>query len=203
MSTKSIGRRVWTIFLVLFLFSGTLLMASGGDGEHAKVGLLDVKSGLVVWTIVAFAVTFLILKKLAWKPLLASLQNREDRIRNSLEEAEQAREQAEKMLKDYEEKLTTAKAEVKDLIAKGRKDAEAAKENLLKEANDECQRIKERSQQELKLTKEKAVKEIFDLAGDLAVSISTKLIQKTLDKKVQDEIIKDGLDKFKSLKSLN
>lgn len=178
-------------------------MASGGDGEHAKVGLLDVKSGLVVWTIVAFAVTFLILKKLAWKPLLASLQNREDRIRNSLEEAEQAREQAEKMLKDYEEKLTTAKAEVKDLIAKGRKDAEAAKENLLKEANDECQRIKERSQQELKLTKEKAVKEIFDLAGDLAVSISTKLIQKTLDKKVQDEIIKDGLDKFKSLKSLN
>ena len=70
------------------------VLASGSGGGS----LLDVNTGLIVWTILTFLILLFILKKIAWKPILTALDQREKDIKDSLEKAEQAKEDAQKIL---------------------------------------------------------------------------------------------------------
>ncbi|MFA7421259.1 MAG: F0F1 ATP synthase subunit B, partial [Melioribacteraceae bacterium] len=81
------------------LLSYSLVLAFSG-GEVVQGGPLDVNPGLILWTVVTFIFLLLVLKKIAWKPILNSLNERENIIKESLEKAETARKEAEKMIAD-------------------------------------------------------------------------------------------------------
>ena len=68
--------------------------------------MLDVNPGLIVWTIVTFVCLLIVLRKFAWKPLLEVLQKREEHVRSSIERAEHAKQEAERLLKENQEKLS-------------------------------------------------------------------------------------------------
>jgi len=185
------------LFIVMFLFSTTSLFAA--EGAHGGGGgIMSPKPGLMFWTLVTFVTVLIILRAFAWKPLMQSLEKRENTIREAIESAQRAKQEAETLLKQYQEKVASAQAEVKNLIQEGQKAAQAQKEAMIKEATEECQRIRERSENELKLAKEKAVQEIFQVAADLSIAISTKLIQKSLDQNEQNRIIRDTVQQFKN-----
>lgn len=185
------------LFIVMFLFSATVVFAA--EGAHGGGGgIMTPRIGLMFWTIVTFLTVLIILRAFAWKPLMQSLEKRENAIREAIESAQRAKQEAEALLKQYQEKVASAQAEVKNLIQEGQKAAQAQKEAMIKEATEECQRIRERSENELKLAKEKAVQEIFQVAADLSIAISTKLIQKSLDQNEQNRIIRDTVQQFKN-----
>ena len=77
------------------------VLASGsGNGS-----LLDVNPGLIIWTIVTFLILLFILKKVAWKPILSALDQREKDIKDSLEKAEKAKEDAQRILDENQANL--------------------------------------------------------------------------------------------------
>src|SRR3974377_2044637 len=78
--------------------------------------LLSVEPGLIIWTIIIFILLLLILKKMAWKPLLSSLRNREQMIKESVEKAENLRKEAEKLLDENKKLLEAADAESRKRI---------------------------------------------------------------------------------------
>ena len=93
---------------------GVLASESGGGS------LLDVNPGLIIWTILTFLILLVILKKVAWKPILTALDNREKEIEDSLNRAEQAKEEAQKILEENQATLSKAEEESKKIIDQSR-----------------------------------------------------------------------------------
>jgi len=89
-----------------------------------KEGLLKVDPGLLLWTVITFAVLFLILWKAAWKPIVDALDARAEKVRSDIENAEMMRIEAEKQLAQHKEMMDKASAEVASIIAEGKADAE-------------------------------------------------------------------------------
>jgi len=131
----------------------------------AASGLLDVRPGLIFWTLVTFFVVAFLLRKWAWGPILNVVDQREKAIAASLESARRERQEAEKLL-----------AEQKDAIQKARAEAEAQKTEALREIASE---------------KTKAVAEVKSLAGALAVQIAEKLLNERLDPSKQRELVSE------------
>src|ERR1051325_778739 len=73
--------------------------------------MLEVNTGLISWTIVTFVLLLIVLRKFAWKPLLEGLQRREERVRTSIERAEQAQKDAERLMEENRQRLAQADQE--------------------------------------------------------------------------------------------
>ena len=162
-------------------------------------GLLQIEPGLILWTVVIFLILTVVLKKLAWKPILAALDERENKIKESLEKADAAQKEAERMRADYETSIAQARQEAQELIAKGRKTAEATREEILQKARDEADAVLQRAKREIALEREKAVEEIKRTAGDLSVSIAAKIIGKSLSAQDHHELIQDALSNMRGI----
>ena len=80
----------------------------------------------MIWTVVTFIVLLLILKKVAWKPILAALDKRENDIKESLEQAEKAKEEAKQILEENQANLAKAEEESKKIIEQSRAYAETS-----------------------------------------------------------------------------
>jgi len=93
------------------LFAVVALIVS--EGESAEGGLLSVNGGLAFWTVVTFLLLVLLLSKFAWKPILSVLKQREDAIKDSLEQADKAKEEAKKILAENQNNLAKAEEESK------------------------------------------------------------------------------------------
>jgi F-type H+-transporting ATPase subunit b len=142
--------------------------------------LLSVNSGLIFWTVVTFLLLIFILYKLAWKPILSAVENREQRIQESLDKAEQAQKEADEKMETYQKMIEEAKKETQDIIAKGRKTAESLREDIVTKANEESSRIVENAKKDISLEREKALEEIRNLVVDLSMSAASKLVNRSL-----------------------
>ena len=88
-----------------------VIASEGGGG-----GLMDVNPGLMIWTVITFIILLIILKKIAWKPILTALDKRENDIKESLAQAEKAKEDAKKILEENQANLAKAEEESKKII---------------------------------------------------------------------------------------
>ena len=89
------------------------LVFSGGEGGGT---LLDINPGAIFWTTVTFLLLLFVLKKLAWKPILNSLNERENNIRDSIQKAESAQKEAEKLLEENRTNLAKAEEEAQKIM---------------------------------------------------------------------------------------
>ena len=159
--------------------------------------LLAVEPGLLFWSFVTFLILFLVLRKIAWKPILAMLEKRENHIRESLERAENAQKKADESLKSYEKMMEQSRKESLEIIENGRKTAKIMREELLAKANEESSRLIDRAKKEIGLEKEKAVDEIKNLAVDLTISVASKLVERSLKDKDHEKIVESYIKEMK------
>ncbi len=96
--------------------------------ESGGGSLIDVNPGLIFWTIITFLILLVVLTKIAWKPILSALNQRESAITEALEKAERAKEEAKKMLDENQANLAKAEEEAKKIIDQSREFAEKLKE---------------------------------------------------------------------------
>ena len=104
--------------------------------------LLNIEPGLIIWTVITFIVLLIVLRKVAWGPILSALEQREHTIRNSLEEAQRARQDAEQLLAQHQRMLADANREVGRLLEQGREEAERLRISLTEQARAEAQRAR-------------------------------------------------------------
>jgi len=91
----------------------------------AASGLIEVVPGLMIWTLICFAITFFVLRKFAFGPIQKTIDDRRERIRTAVDEADRARDEARELLEQHRQLIADAKGEAADILADTRKVADA------------------------------------------------------------------------------
>ena len=156
--------------------------------------MFDFNPGLMVWTVLTFLVLLVVLSRYAWKPLLKSLQEREDKIRQALEQAERARVEAGELLKQNEKNLAKAEEEYQRIIREGKVFAEKLKDEVVAKAHQQAQREIQLAKDEIQRDVHSAKQQLRNEVADLAVQAAGKILDETLDVQKHKKII----DKFLS-----
>ncbi len=161
--------------------------------------LMTPHGGTLFWTFVTFVILLLILSKVAWKPILQGLAERETKIKEALEAAETAKREVQDASGKQEEILDQARKEAQDILAKSRKSAELVKDEIIEKANSEAQGMLETAKREIELSRDKALEDIQALAVELSMAATQKLIGKSLDKSEHETIIQSSLKKMEDM----
>ncbi|MEE1574030.1 MAG: F0F1 ATP synthase subunit B, partial [Candidatus Neomarinimicrobiota bacterium] len=142
--------------------------------------LVQLDPGLFIWTIITFLVLFFALAKFAWKPLLKMLKDREDMIRDSLDDAEKAKVELERLSEESEAIMAKARSEAQSILAEGKTAAEKVKDDIIAKSKEQANKIREDAENQIQVEKEKAIAEIKGEVVNLTLSVAEKLIQKNL-----------------------
>ena len=167
--------------------------------EVIKEGLLKVDPGLFLWTVITFVVLLLILWKAAWKPIVEALDARAEKVRSDIENAEKMRIEAEKQLTEHKALMDKAHAQVAQVIAEGKADAERIKNEIVDKANREAHDLMESVRKEIVLAKDKALEEVKSEIVNLSTEIASKTIQKNLKPEDQKGYVEEALSKIRTV----
>lgn len=192
-------RRVYIYLFCMLVIPGLAFAAADTHEAGAEDGGLDIFAGnaaTAVFTVALFLVLLVVLGKWAWGPILTGLQKREEHIRKSIEDAEDARTEAEQSLSQYKEQLAQAQQEAKSIIEKGRADAVALSEDLKIKAQEEVKNLRDQAQQDIETAKEQALKELYQDVTGLATDMASKIIGKTLNAEDHRTLLQDSLNQL-------
>ncbi len=158
--------------------------------------LLRFDTGLMIWTWITFLAVLVILGTKAWKPMIKALDNRENFIRESLEEAEAARKEADKVAGEYEAMVAQARQEAQNIVAAGKETAERMKADILKEAQDKSAGILKQAEIQILTERDKAIAEIRTQIVDISMAVAEKIIVKSLTLEDNERLIQDALKDY-------
>ena len=161
--------------------------------------LMTPHGGTIFWTTVTFVALLLIMWKVAWKPIIQALNERETKISESLNAADRAKQDVEKALANQQDLIAESKKEAQQIIDKSRKSAELLKDEILQKANKEAEHLLANAKREIELSRDEAIKEIQNLAVDLSMAATQKLIGKALDKNEHKALIQSSMKKMEDL----
>ena len=149
--------------------------------------------------VIGFLVALWILKRYAWGPILGMIEERQERIRSELGEASQARETAEQLRTDLEERLRAIDAEgrqkIVEAVAEGQKVAAEIKET----ARGEAQSLIEKARQEIERERDKASVQLREDMVNLALAAATKVVEKEMSEERDRELARGFLDQVEKL----
>ncbi|HJT21440.1 MAG TPA: F0F1 ATP synthase subunit B [Nitrospira sp.] len=138
-------------------------------------------SSLIFWEVVSFAILLFVLYKFAFPGILAVLEEREKKIKDSLDQAERHRAEAERKLRDYEAKLNAASKEAEGILAAAKERAQRLLEENEQRLTVEADRIKGDATREIEHERRKAIQEIRTQTTDLALMVAEKVVQRSLN----------------------
>jgi len=155
--------------------------------------LVQLDPGLFIWTILTFLTLLFLLAKFAWKPLLAALEDRENKIKNSLEDAEKAKAELERINVKSEEIIAKARSEAQSIHVEAKAATERIKADLKAKAEEDSKKIREEAEKQIRVEKDKAINEIRQEVVDLSLAVAEKVIKKNLSKEDNQGLIEDSL----------
>jgi F-type H+-transporting ATPase subunit b len=158
--------------------------------------LLDPHVGLIIWTIITFLVVLLVLKKFAWPQLLASLDEREKRISDALAAAEQARQEAEEVLREHRQKIAAAEEEARKIVAEARAAGANVRQTIVSQAREEAERMLDQARTSIESEKRAAIAELRRETANLAVQAAGVLIDANLDDEKNRGLVDDLIAKI-------
>jgi len=162
--------------------------------------LVQPDPGLFIWTIVTFLVLLGLLAKFAWRPLLQALETRQERIRKSLEDAERAKQELERLQREAAKMMQQARIEAESIVTQTRADAERLREELKQKAKDEADNILRNAQQQIQLQTRQAIQQIRREVADMAVLLASKLLERNIAKEDNARLIDDTLKQIEMTK---
>ncbi len=155
--------------------------------------LVQPDPGLYIWTIIVFLVLLFLLMKFAWKPLLAMLEKREDNIRQSLLDAEKARDELANVKEDTEKLLNEARTESQAIVAAGKKNAERMQGEIVEKAQSKSDALLADAKKQIQLEKDRAITDVRAEVVNLSIQVAEKLIKKNLSKEDNLKLINESL----------
>lgn len=163
--------------------------------------LLTLDPGLAIWTIITFLVLFALLAKFAWKPILAFLAVREEAIKTSLENAQTAKKELDRLQQESAQIIRKAHGEAESIVSKSWSDAEKVREEMKVKAKAEADAIVKESQRQIELETGRALRQIRSEVADLSIAIASKVIQRNVSKEDNSRLIEDTLKQIDSGRS--
>jgi F-type H+-transporting ATPase subunit b len=155
--------------------------------------LIQVIPGLMIWTIIAFAITLWVLKRYAFGPVQKLIDDRRERIRQSIDEADRAREEARSLLEEHRALIGQAKSQAEEILGEARKVADAQRERVRGEIEEDRQRRLEETQRQIEQATAQALGEIRREVASLSVLAAEKITRKSLTDADQKRLIDEAL----------
>jgi F-type H+-transporting ATPase subunit b len=155
--------------------------------------LVQPDPGLFIWTIITFLVLLALLAKFAWRPLLEALDTRQEAIRKSLDDAQLAKQELERLHQESAQIIRQARVEAETIISQSRSDGARLREELRQKAKAEADGIVKNAERQIQLETTRALQQIRHEAIDLSVMIASKLLQRNLSKEDNERLIEEAL----------
>jgi F-type H+-transporting ATPase subunit b len=155
--------------------------------------LVQPDPGLFIWTILTFLVLVTLLAKFAWRPLLQALDSRQELIRKSLDDAQQARQELERLQHESAQIIRQARVDAEAVVAQSRSDAARLREELRQKAKAEAEGIVRNAERQIQLETQRALQQIRHEAVDLSVMIASKILRRNLTKEDNEKLIEEAL----------
>jgi F-type H+-transporting ATPase subunit b len=153
----------------------------------------ELHRGTFVVTILIFLILFLVLSKTAWKPIMIGLQNREHAIRDSIEAAKKAKEDADRTTKELETKMADSQRQAALQLQQAKADAQKIADAMRTQAEADALALKDRTLREIDAAKQQAVAEINSHAAELGTAVARKILQRNVTADDQQRLVDESL----------
>jgi F-type H+-transporting ATPase subunit b len=159
----------------------------------AANALIQVVPGLMVWTIIAFAITFFVLKRVAFGPIQSMIDERREKIRQAIDEADNARAEARKLLEEHRALVGQARTDAEEILAEARRVAESQRDRVREETEADRQRRLEETRRQVEAETRRALEEIRAEVADLTLIAATKVTGKALTDADHKRLIEESI----------
>ena len=157
--------------------------------------LIQVTPGLMIWTIICFLIALFVLKRYAFGPIQKLIDERRERIRRALEEADEARAEARSLLEEHRKLIGQARSEAEEILAEARRVADSQRERVREETEADRQRRLEETRRQIEAETQRALGQIRAEVAELTLVATSKVTGKVLDdadhRRLIDEAIRE------------
>jgi F-type H+-transporting ATPase subunit b len=180
--------------------NGLLLLAQaageGGGGAAEEEGgsfLVEPALGLMIWTLLLFGFTMWVLSKVAFPRIGEALEKRANAIRENIEASERQRQEADQLLAEYRKRLTEAREQADDIVARARKAAETAVAEAGAEGKAKREELVAAARRDIEAETRRSLERIRKEVADLTVLATEKVTRKTLTEEDHKRLVEDAL----------
>jgi len=166
-----------------------LLAAEKGGGSF----LVSPDIGLMIWTLVVFVISMVVLSKLAFPRIAEALDKRQRAIEEAIDTAESTRRQADELLAEYRERLHEARDQADEIVVRARKTAENNEAETIAVAKRKREELMEQTRRDIEQETRRAIQEIRGEVANLTVLATEKVTRKTLNEKDQKRLVDEAL----------
>jgi F-type H+-transporting ATPase subunit b len=181
MHRRWLGTAALLLALLLLGFSPAGAWAQGSHGAGEEPDIFKPRFDLGIWSLIVFAVLLLVLRRLAWRPMLSGLQKREEFYHGRLEEARLAHEEAQRVQRELQIQLDRTQERVREIYDEARQQAQRTTDEMIAAARTEIQTERDRLRREIDMARDQALQELWNQAAQLATLISAKAIRRELN----------------------
>ena len=164
------------------------LLAAGSGNQ-----LVSPVVGVMIWTLIIFGITLLILWKVAFPRIAEALDKRQKMIEDSIDSAEKVKRDADELLREYRERLSDARGQADEIVARARRTAEAAENETIAEARAKREEMMEQTRRDIEAETRRAIQQIRAEVADLTVLATEKVTRKSLDTADQKRLVEEAL----------
>jgi F-type H+-transporting ATPase subunit b len=155
--------------------------------------LIEVSTGLMIWTLVCFGITFFVLKRYAFGPVQNLIDERRKRIREALDEADRVRDEARRLLEEHRALMSDARGQAEEILAEARRVADAQRTRLRDELEADRQRRIEETTRQIEAETARGLDQIRNEVADLTLLATQKVTGKVLDDSDHKRLIEEAI----------
>ncbi len=159
-------------------------------------GLFAVSPGLAIWSVATFLVLLGVLRRFAWRPMLAALDAREHRIQEAIDDAQRQRQEADTLLTQYREQLAEGRRQAQAVVAESRAAADRLRKELEEKARRDSQAMLESARREIERERDAAIEVLRRESVDLAMAAVARLLKENPDGERDRRLIQGYIDRI-------
>jgi len=183
------------------LIAGAAIAAEAADDHAAAAGGDSANPMAWSWapyisSIIVFGAAFFILSRTAWPKIVSGLQEREEKIKSDIAEAERARKNAEKALSEYEQALADARTEAGKILEQARQDQQRLAADLKAKTEAELNAMRDGARRDIEAARKQAVNEIYDHMSTMATSIASRILEREINPEDQRRLVEESLNQL-------
>jgi F-type H+-transporting ATPase subunit b len=175
--------------------ASNLIFAQAAEEEGGSF-LVSPSVGLMVWTLFLFGVSMFILYKVAFPRIAEALDRRQRAIEESIDTAERTRREADDLLAEYRERLTAARGQADEIVARARKAAEQAEADAIAAGKARREELLEQARRDIQTETRRAIQEIRAEVADLTILATEKVTRKTLTTEDQRRLVDEAVSEL-------
>lgn len=180
------------------LMAGATPLLAAPEEQAEMPMLIQWAPGEFIWTIILFLILLAVLVKWVWPPILKGLKDREDKIRNDLEEAEKARKEAAESLEQYKAQLAESRREAHQIIEQSRSEAQKLAQEIKSQAQTDIDQMRTRAQRDIRAAREEAIADLYARTAEVATHIAARILEREISADDQKALIDRALNELSS-----